>query len=270
MVFPLPRRLATPGFGAGGMACAVLLIAALVGLTPASRSALAAEPFNVDVELVLAADGSGSIDNDELAFQRDGYARAVTSAEVLDAIRSGIHGAIALAYVEWGGPASQHTIVDWTIVRDAASAEAFAEALRSRPRAAVGYNSISAAIDYSVTLLETNDARGLRRVIDVSGDGPNIGGRSVRAARDDAVARGITVNGLVIQRPGGGYRGPSGEPLDMHYRNDVIGGPGSFVVIAGGELDFAEAVRRKMVLEIAGRMPSETPPARADLDLASD
>ncbi|MEM1045217.1 MAG: DUF1194 domain-containing protein [Pseudomonadota bacterium] len=270
MIVPLLRRLATSGFGAGEALriCLLLAAATLAGLLP--RHGLAVEPFNVDVELVLAADGSGSIDNDELAFQRDGYAQAVTSEDVLNAIRSGVHGAIALAYVEWGGPASQHTIVDWMIVRDADSAKAFADALRARPRAAIGYNSISAAIDYSVGLLETNDARGLRRVIDVSGDGPNIGGRSVRAARDDAVARGITVNGLVIQRPGGGYRGPSGEPLDVHYRNDVIGGPGSFVMVAGGELDFAEAVRRKMVLEIAGRVPAKPVTGRASLVRSAD
>lgn len=231
----------------------VLTIAAVGG-----RHAIAQEEFNVDVELVLAADGSGSIDDDELAFQRDGYAQAITSDAVLNVIQSGIHGAIALAYVEWGGPGSQHTIVDWTKISDAASAERFAELLRNRPRAAVGYNSISAAIDYSVDLIETNSWNGFKKVIDVSGDGPNIGGRPVQLARNDAVARGITINGLVIVRPGGGYRGPSGEPLDVHYRNDVIGGPGAFVAIAGGDVDFAVAVRRKMVQEIAG--PAGQPP----------
>jgi len=210
-----------------------------------------AEP--VDVELVLAADGSGSIDDDELAFQRRGYAEAIQSPEVLNAVRAGIHGAIAVAYVEWGGPTSQHTIVDWTIVRDPASAAAFGAALVSRPRAAYGYNSISAAIDYSVHLLETNDHQGLKRVIDVSGDGPNIGGRAVTAARDDAVALGIVVNGLVIERPGGTVRRVNGEPLSVHYERDVIGGPGAFVMVADENRSFAEAVRAKMVLEIAGR-----------------
>jgi hypothetical protein len=213
----------------------------------------AAEP--VDVELVLAADGSGSIDDDELAFQRRGYAEAVTSAEVLNAIRDGIHGAIAIAYIEWGGPASQHTIVDWTVIRDASSAAAFAEALVTRPRAAWGYNSISAAIDYSVHKLETNAQEGIRRVIDVSGDGPNIGGRSIHAARDEAVAKGIVINGLVIQRPGGQPRIVGNRPLSLVYEQDVIGGPTSFVMIADERLSFADAVRRKMVLEIAGRLP---------------
>jgi hypothetical protein len=231
------------------------LIPALLAVLALPLLAMPAAAEPVDVELVLAADGSGSIDNDELAFQRRGYAEAVTSAEVLNAIRDGIHGAIAIAYIEWGGPASQHTIVDWTVIRDAASASAFAEALVTRPRAAWGYNSISAAIDYSVHKLETNAEVGIRRVIDVSGDGPNIGGRSIHAARDEAVAKGIVINGLVIQRPGGQPRIVGNRPLSLVYEQDVIGGPTSFVMIADERLSFADAVRRKMVLEIAGRLP---------------
>jgi len=229
----------------------VAALTALLGLAPAAPAAAEA----VDVELVLAADGSGSIDDDELAFQRRGYAEAVTSAEVLGVIRDGIHGAIAVAYIEWGGPVSQHTIVDWTVIRDAASAAAFAEALVTRPRAAFGYNSISAAIDYSVHKLETNAHEGIRRVIDVSGDGPNIGGRAVTDARDDAVAKGIVINGLVIQRPGGQPRIVGRTPLSLVYEQQVIGGPASFVMIADERVSFADAVRRKMVLEIAGRVP---------------
>lgn len=162
-------------------------VAAVLGAGVAVGPAAAEE---VDVELVLAADGSGSIDDDELALQRRGYADAIRSPEVLDAIRSGLTGRIAIAYIEWGGPFSQHVIVDWTVVSDEASAAAFAEALVTRPRAASGYNSISAAIDFSVNLIETNAHDGMRKVIDVSGDGPNIGGRPVQAARDDAVAKG--------------------------------------------------------------------------------
>jgi hypothetical protein len=219
-------------------------------------SPLRAEP--VDVELVLAADGSGSIDDDELAVQRKGYGDAITSREVLDVIASGIHGRIAVAYVEWGGPASQHVIVDWTVIDGPESAAAFAEALVTRPRAARGYNSISAAIDFSVHLAETNAYEGLKRVIDVSGDGPNIGGRPVQAARDDAVAKGFTINGLVVVRPGGQVRRVNGEPLHVHYERDVIGGPGAFVMTAGETASFQEVVRRKMVLEIAllARSPS--------------
>lgn len=205
----------------------------------------------VDLELVLAADGSGSIDDEELALQRQGYADAITDPVILDIIESGYHGAIAVAYVEWGGPFSQHTIVDWTIITDEVSARGFAEQLIRASRQAQGYNSISAVIDYSVTLIETNAIAGLRRIIDVSGDGPNIGGRSVRAARDDAVNKGITINALVVKSRGGGYPGPNGEPLEDHYANDVIGGLGAFVKIADETTGFAEAVRQKMILEIA-------------------
>jgi len=210
-----------------------------------------AQQLPVDLELVLTADGSGSIDDQELALQRQGYADAVTHPVILDIIESGFHGKIAVAYVEWGGPFSQHTIVDWMVISDATSARAFAEALLTAPRRAQGYNSISAAIDYSVSLIETNAFAGLRRIVDVSGDGPNIGGRSVRAARDDAVAKGITINALVVKSRGGGYPGPNGEPLEDHYANDVIGGLGAFVKVADETTGFAEAVRQKMILEIA-------------------
>jgi hypothetical protein len=244
------------------------LAAAVFGLA-ALLLALPAAAEEVDVELVLAADGSGSIDDDELAFQRRGYAEAVMSSEVLNAIRDGIHQKIAIAYIEWGGPASQHTIVDWMVVSDQASAAAFAEALVTRPRAAWGYNSISAAIDYSVHKLETNEHQGIRRVIDVSGDGPNIGGRSIHAARDEAVVKGIVINGLVIQRPGGQPRIVGGRPLSLVYEEDVIGGPASFVMVADENVSFADAVRRKMVLEIAGLGPA-APTRAADAQQPGD
>lgn len=223
----------------------VLTIALAVGV------ASAAFADDVDVELLLAADGSGSIDDDELALQREGYALALTSREFLDVVRAGAYGAVAIAYVEWGGPSSQHTIVDWQVIRGEADAAAFAEALRTRPRQAYGYNSISAAIDYSAGLIASNSHEGFRKVIDVSGDGPNIGGRAVQLARDDAVAAGITINGLVIRRPGGSVRGPGGMPLEEHYARDVIGGPGAFVMTVEEQGRFAEVVRRKLVLEIA-------------------
>ncbi len=231
------------------MRSAVLVTAALVAVLSV-RPALAEA---VDVELVLAADGSGSIDDDELALQRRGYAEAITSREVLDVVRGGYHGTIAIAYVEWGAAASQHTIVDWTLIHDEASAAAFAEKLVSEPRAAFGHNSISAVIDYSVRMIEGNGFEGVKKVIDVSGDGPNIGGRPVWEARDDAVARGITINALVIARPGGYSMTMGGEALAQHYERDVIGGLGAFVMTADETTSFATAVRRKMVQEIAAR-----------------
>jgi len=195
----------------------------------------------VDVELVLAADGSGSIDDDELALQRRGYAEAITSAEVLAAIGAGPVGAIAITYVEWGGAASQHTIVDWHVVRDAASAAVFADKLVSSPRQAYGYNSISGAIAYAADRIRENGYEGLSKVIDVSGDGPQIGGPPLAPARAAALAEGITINGLVIARPGGGVRGPGGMSLSEHYARDVIGGPASFVMVAEGTSRFADA-----------------------------
>lgn len=209
----------------------------------------------VDLELVLAADGSGSIDEDELALQRRGYAEALTSPEVLQAIGSGPHGAIAVAYMEWGAPSSQVVIVDWAVIRDEASAADFAQKLVTRPRGAFGYNSISAAIDFSVRMINTSGFEGLRKVIDVSADAPNIGGRPVEAARDDAVADGITINALAIKRPGGGYRGPAGMSLESYMAASVIGGPGAFVEIADETRSFRDAVRSKLVLEIAGLPP---------------
>jgi len=224
-------------------------LAFALGLLALFSAPAAAE--DVDLELVLAADGSGSIDNDELRLQRNGYADAIESQEVLSAIQSGPTGAIAIAYIEWGGPASQHTIVDWHVVRDAASAAAFADKVRTEPRQAFGYNSISGAIDYSARLIRQNSHEGMRKVIDVSGDGPQIGGPPLPEIRAAALAEGIVINGLVIRRPGGAVPGPRGTGLVDHYRNEVIGGPGSFVVVVDETRSFEEAVRSKLVQEIA-------------------
>lgn len=213
-----------------------------------SAPALTAEP--VDLELVLASDGSGSIDDAELRLQREGYAAAITHPRVLSAIGGGFHQAIALALVEWGGPFSQHTIVDWMKIDGPASAKAFAEKLLAAPRKAQSYNSISEAIAYSTNLIMTNDYHGKRKIIDISGDGPQIGGRPLIEAKTEAIARGITINALVVNTPGV-LTGPSGEPLYDHYKNDIIGGRGAFVATAEGREGFAKAILKKMILEIA-------------------
>jgi hypothetical protein len=216
--------------------------------------ALAALPVRaeaVDLELVFAADGSGSIDDDELQLQRRGWADALTSADVLSAIRDGLIGAIGVAFMEWGGPNSQVLIVDWHVIRDEVSARAFGEKLGSAPRGAFGYNSISNAIDFSVRLVEGNALDGTRKVIDVSGDGPNIGGRSLEAARADALAKGFTINALATRRPGGRPGGPGGMSLEDYYAASVIGGPGAFVEIANEARPFALAAKRKLLTEIA-------------------
>jgi hypothetical protein len=221
-------------------------LAAFIGLCAPVRAEA------VDLELVFAADGSGSIDNDELRLQRKGWADALTSEDVLAGIRDGMIGAIAVAYMEWGGPSSQVLIVDWHVIRDEASARIFADKLMGAPRGATGYNSISNAIDFSVRLVESNAHEGTRRVIDVSGDGPNINGRSLEAARADALAKSFTINALAIRRPGGRPGGPGGMPLEDYYGQAVIGGPGAFVEIADETRPFAVAARRKLLTEIAG------------------
>ena len=220
----------------------------ILGLLPT-----AAQAESVDLELVFAADGSGSIDNDELRLQRQGWADALTSKDVLDGIKDGPVGAIAVAFMEWGGPSSQVLIVDWHVIRDEASARIFADKLTSAPRGATGYNSISNAIDFSVRLVEQSAHEGTRKVIDVSGDGPNMNGRSLEAARADALAKGFTINALAIRRPGSGRPGgPGGMSLEDYYGQSVIGGPGSFVEIADEMRPFAVAARRKLLTEIAG------------------
>ncbi|ANY77635.1 hypothetical protein BB934_04795 [Microvirga ossetica] len=208
---------------------------------------------SVDLELVFAADGSGSIDDAELRLQRQGWADALTNPDVLNGIKDGPAGAIAVAFMEWGGPSSQVLIVDWHVIRDAASAKVFADKLIGAPRGAYGFNSISNAIDFSVRLVETNAHEGTRKVIDVSGDGPNMNGRSLEQARGDALAKGFTINALAIRRPGSGRPGgPGGMSLEDYYGQSVIGGPGSFVEIADEMRPFALAARRKLLTEIAG------------------
>lgn len=216
----------------------------------------AAAQVAVDLELVLAADGSGSIDDQELQLQREGYAAAITHPDVLGSIAAGSLGRIAVAYVEWGAADSQHTIVDWRLIDGAESAAAFAQELRTRPRAARGWNSISGAIDYAAGLIRSNDFEGERKVIDVSGDGPQRGGRPVEVARDEAVLDGITINALVIRSPGGGYRGPGGMPLADHYTISVIGGFGAFVMTADRDESFRRAILAKMIREIADTGPT--------------
>jgi hypothetical protein len=210
----------------------------------------------VDVELVLAADGSGSIDDDELATQRQGYADALEHPRVLRAIQGGYHGRIALTYTEWGGPGSQHTIVDWREIAGDADARAFGAALVAAPRAAQGWNAISGAIAYGQRKIAENRFAGHRKVIDVSGDGPQRGGPPLGATRQRAVAAGITINALVVRRPGGGYPGPGGMPLVEHYERDVIGGRGAFVMTADTEGGFTDAILNKLIQEIADARPT--------------
>lgn len=239
-------RIAQNRFSTATVAIAAVLAAAMA---PAARAE------TVDLELVFASDGSGSIDDEELRLQREGYATALSDPKVLSAIAAGTHGRIAVAFVEWGGPTSQHTIVDWTVIAGAADARAFGDALRAAPRAAWGYNSISEAIAYSAALIRGNAIDSDRKVIDVSGDGPQIGGRSLDLIRDTTVAEGVTINALVVANRGVVARS-SGEALEDHYRNDVIGGIGAFVVVADDEQGFTRTLLGKMIREIVDLEPT--------------
>jgi len=227
------------------------LVAAALVLVVLCAAAARAES-EVDLELVLAVDASRSIDAYEYGLQRQGYAQALTDPALIRAITSGPTGRIALAYVEWSSIGEQATLVDWTIVDGAAAAARFAEALIAAPRRHMGPTAVGDAIDYAVRMFDGNGIVGLRRVIDVSGDGPNNRGRPSFAARDQAVAAGIVINGLAIvnDRPS---RPPwPEEPVDKHYREQVIGGPGAFMMVVEGFEDFAAGIRAKLIREVAG------------------
>jgi hypothetical protein len=229
-----------------------LLLATLVGLVGAGAPATTARAQAVDLLLVLCMDASGSIDAAEFELQRRGYAEALTDGRILDAIRGGPQGAIAVAVVEWGSPQAAATVVPWMRVHDAASAQALAAALIGAPRSAQSYNAIGDALDHARRMIEAAPYPARRRVIDLSGDGPDM--RSIMPAaraRDVAVAAGITINALAIIETGVGGR--RGEPLDQHYEHEVIGGPGAFVIVAQGRPSFARAIRAKLVREISGR-----------------
>lgn len=215
-------------------------------------SALPLAAQEADLELVLLADASGSVTQMELDFQRQGYAQAITHPAVLRAIDATMTGAVAVTYIEWA--ANQATVVDWTLIDGPESAEAFAAALLIPPRQAYGRNAIGAALIEGMRQIERNEIRGLRRVIDFSGDSiGNFSGPSIREARAQVLAAGITINGLPILCPD--CPGPSGLDLEQAYGAEIIGGPGAFVVTADRSDSFATAVRRKLILEIAGLTP---------------
>ena len=224
----------------------------LAGTAVAKPGPVRAEEIPVDLELVLAVDMSGSIDREEATLQRQGYLAALVHPKVIDAIRSGPSGRIAVIYVEWAGERYQRTVVDWGLIDGEQSAQTFAAALAAAPILTERWTSISAGIDYAVGMLENNDFVGARRVIDVSGDGYNNSGRPVTAARDEAVAKGVTINGLPIlnDKPGPGGWPPAAD-LDKYYEANVIGGPGAFIVPAESFETFAQAILSKMILEIA-------------------
>ncbi|MEM9197405.1 MAG: DUF1194 domain-containing protein [Pseudomonadota bacterium] len=215
--------------------------------------------MEVDVELVLAVDVSRSMSPRELEIQRRGYAEALSSDEVIRVIETGMLGRVAIVYIEWAGSFSQRVIVDWTLIDGPEPARAFATKLTSRFDPALRRTSISGGLTFAAGLFADNGYEGLRRVIDVSGDGPNNMGNPVLPVRDAVVAQGIIINGLpLMTREGMGAQWHL-DDLDEYYRHCVIGGPMSFVIPVLDWDEFAAAVKRKLVLELAGRAPPAQP-----------
>jgi len=213
----------------------------------------AQERTEVDVELFLAVDVSRSMQPYELEIQRRGYASALQSEDVQTAIASGFLGRIAITYVEWAGVHDQRVIVPWTVLADRADAAAIAAQITAHFEDAMRRTSISGVLIHAADSIDTNSFDGLRRVIDVSGDGPNNMGRPVTVARDAVLARGITINGLPLMTQDDGFTSRWNIPdLDVYYTACVIGGTGAFVVPVTDWAEFEDAVRRKLVLEIAG------------------
>ncbi|MEL6452476.1 MAG: DUF1194 domain-containing protein [Pseudomonadota bacterium] len=215
--------------------------------------AVAQDRLEVDVELFLAVDVSRSMQPYELEIQRRGYAAALQSDEVFAALNGGMIGRIAITYVEWAGLRAQRVIVPWTLMQSREDARAIAAQITAHYAEGLQRTSISGALDYAARSIEDNAYDGLRRVIDVSGDGPNNMGRDVTVARDRVLARGITINGLPLMTQDEGFMARWNIPdLDVYYTRCVIGGTGAFVLPVTDWTEFEDAVRRKLVLEIAG------------------
>jgi hypothetical protein len=226
-----------------------LLVLLFSGLLPLSVQAQKAPLAAVDLELILMADGSGSVDDEEFILQRRGTARALRDPAIIKAIKGGILGRIALSYVEWSGPELKVPIVDWTIIQSEADITAFAKKLEDHPRELYGGGTaVGDAIVYGAESILRNKFDGTRRVIDLSGDGPDRNGMAAVDGRDYAVSKRITVNGLPILAFEGDY-------LAEFFKTNVIGGPGAFYIAAQGFKDFYTAIRRKLILEIAGDTP---------------
>ena len=215
--------------------------------------AVAAE--QVDLLLVLASDVSRSVDAAKFKLQRDGYVAAISNPRVIEAIKSGPHGRIAICFIEWSGVGAQRVVIDWTVIDGVKAAQDFASQLDEAQRSFADRTSISGGIDFAMAQLEHAPFQAARRTIDVSGDGTNNSGRDVTAARDEALAQNVTINGLVIlsEQPlswNADHTNPPGG-LEAYYRNNVTGGPNSFVMVAENFNTFGQAILNKLVAEVA-------------------
>jgi Protein of unknown function (DUF1194) len=237
-----------------------LLLSIFVGIALAPAAASAAD--EVDLLLVLAADVSRSVDAAKFQLQREGYAAAISDPRVLDAIRSGRAGRIGVTFVEWSGVGAQRVVIDWTTIGDADSAKGFGDRLLEAPRSFADRTSISGAIEFSLEQFAHAPFESARHTIDISGDGTNNAGRDVTVLRDEAVAKGVTINGLVIlsENPmswNPDHTNPPGG-LANYYRNNVIGGAGAFVMVAEDFNSFGKAIISKMIAEVA-QVPEPLP-----------
>jgi hypothetical protein len=219
------------------------------------RLAAEKDQQTVDVELILAVDVSYSMDMDELAIQREGYAQAIQSKEFLQALKAGPNGRIAVTYFEWAASTDQKIIIPWRLIDGPETADAVAAEIMKTPIRRASRTSISGAINFAMPLFDEDPYRGLRRVIDISGDGPNNNGGPVTVSRDAALEKGIIINGLPIMVKEPSYSTMDIDNLDYYYEDCVIGGPGSFVVSIKDRDKFKEAIRTKLLLEVAGRTP---------------
>lgn len=231
-----------------GFRLAVWGIVAVLALIRPAQAAT-----QVDLTLVLAVDVSLSMAEDESKLQRHGYIEALRDKRVLEAIKSGMLGRIAVIYIEWSAVTDQRVLVGWQVISDEASAEAFAAALEKAPYKSGTTTSISTGIDFAVRQIQNGPYLGTRKVIDVSGDGYSDYGRPITQSRDAAVAAGIVINGLPVMDPRPAWREPAPPDLDKYYADNVIGGSGSFSLVVKDVHDFDNAIQRKLILEIAGR-----------------
>jgi Protein of unknown function (DUF1194) len=239
---------------AGAMVCGDVARAAAPG--PKSQPADSKDGVpSVDVELVIAVDVSYSMDLDELAVQREGYAQAIVSKDFLQAMKTGPNSKVAVTYFEWSASNDQKIIIPWRVIDGPESADAVANEIMKAPVRRGSRTSISGAINFAMPLFDENPYRGLRRVIDISGDGPNNNGEPVAGPREAALAKGITINGLPIMVKEPSYSTMDIDNLDWYYEDCVIGGLGSFVVSIKDRDKFKEAIRSKLILEVAGRTP---------------
>jgi len=248
------RRLQNLAFAA----CPAVMSLTLVALAAPTMKQLAdtrVSAVPVDVELVIAVDVSYSMDPDEQALQREGYILALTSKEFLQALRQGANGRVAVTYFEWAGQSDQKIVLPWRLIDGPEAADAVAAEIARAPYRRASRTSISGALRFAKPLFDDSGYKGLRRVIDVSGDGANNAGPLIVPTREDVMAAGITINGLpiMLKRPNAGSIDI--ENLDIYYEDCVIGGPGAFVVPIREREKFIEATRTKLVLEIAGRQP---------------